>query len=293
MTKPILTSRRQARPSATRRAAGFTLMELMVSVAIMAIIMLAFGGLLNQANKVVTEGEQRMRSDAAASAIARIVRNDIRKMTKNGFLRVGGSEDKGFFLVIVTAGKTQSSFGNEAGDGAIIVYGRHEDSKVLFRRVFILAKEAVAAKKVQDCLIWNGTKLNERTGKGMNLADLQVLEAAEMEKLIAEATDQTNLDIAFPPETLYQVQQTMWMVLAGGCTDLLVEHRAPGQTNWKENSVIYTRHNQASWPTAIKFTFELNSDSLVGTAISDRDDKETNEDGKRTVKYEIVTQIGH
>ena len=277
MTKSILTSRPLAGRSSTtpRPAAGFTLLELMVSVAIMAVIMLAFGGLLTQANQVVSEGEKRMRADAAASAISRIIRNDIRKMTKNGFCRIG--ED---VLAVVVAGKSQSLFSEESGDGAVVIYGHHEPSNTLFRKVLVLSPDAPtgAADKIIDCLVWKG--------KAMTLAQLQVLDDERMKNLIDDMDDKPD-SLAWPPQTLYQVTNTTWMVLAGGCTKLQISYRSPGETNWSTATATHTRHNQTSWPTAIKFNFVLQANSLIGSALTDEDEI------KGEVPYEIICPIGH
>ena len=278
MTKPILTSRPSTRPSAPlsavsrrywRGAPGFTLIELMVSISIMAIIALAFGGLMTQANAVVTQGEKRMRSDAAASAVSRIIRGDIRRITKNGFLRISNN-----ILALVTAGRTQSAFSKNSngalvvGDGAIIVYGRHAASNVLYRKVLVLAK---GANEV-DCL-------------DKSLAELQVMPAEEMTALIDTVAQEPD-SMAYPPETLSQVLSTMWMVLTGNCTDLVISCRIPEQAAWTDITIC-TRHNQTNWPDAIKFTFKLKPDTLISAAVTDDD---LNEDD---VTYEILCPVGH
>jgi len=283
MTQPIPTSRPPTGPFARGKAAmhryrgaaaGFTLIELMVSVAIMAIIALAFGGLMTQANMVVTEGEKRMRADAAASAISRIIRGDIRKITKNGFLRINGEK-----LVLVTAGKTQSSFGDYSGDGAIIVYGRHADSNILYRKVLVLAKNAPTAsnKKLPDCLVWQNA--------GMSLADLQVLSAGKMTGLIDHAAGDPD-SMAYPPTTLVQVMDTMWMLLAGNCTELNITQRPPDSDSWAGDTTC-TRHSQTNWPDAIKIRFKLKRGTLMSAAITD--DEASSDDAT----YEILCPVGH
>ncbi len=278
MTKPTPTSHLPGKYIA-RRASGFTLIELMVSISIMAMIMVAFGGLLTQTSKVVSDGEKRMRADAAASAISRLIRNDIRKITKNGFLRLSGDK-----LVLVTAGKTQSAFTEQSGDGAIIIYGRHEGAKVLYRKVLILAKNAPTdvANEVVDCLIWD----NNGTRTAMGLADLQVMSAGTMKMLMDQAAD-TEPDMAYPPVKLSQVTKTMWMVLSGGCESLSISSRTTKKNEWSEGGGTHTRHNQSSWPAAIKFKFGLKSDSLVGSALARGGDEGEN------IDYEIICPIGH
>jgi len=300
MTQPILTSPPSTRPIAPggdashryrRGVVGFTLIELMVSVGIMAIIALAFGGLMTQANLVVTEGEKRMRADATASAISRVIRGDLRKITKNGFFRINGST-----LVLVTAGKTQSLFGNCSGDGAIIVYGLYTvpvdpakpddpPMNILYRKVLILAKNAPKDdpattdknESLPDCLIWNDA--------GMSLADVQVLSASGMTGLIDHAVGDSGT-MAYPPQTLHQVTRTMWTLLAGNCTELTISHRPPDKDSWAGDTTC-TRHNQTNWPDAVKLKFKLKSGTLMSAALAD-DESSTND-----VTYEIICPIGH
>ncbi len=280
MIKPTQISQQPARPT-HRESAGFTLIELMVSISIMAIIMLAFGGLMTRTNIVVTQGEKRMRADAAASAISRLIRNDIRKMSKNGFLRISGEK-----LVFVIAGKTQSAFSEQSGDGAIIIYGRDDGSNVLYRKILVLAKNAPTTdeNKVIDCLLWD----NAGTKTPLDLAELQVMSTGKMTSIMDQVVaDIDNDDLAYPPRRLKQVNQTMWMVLAGGCKELSISSRPTKKNEWKEGGGTHTRHNQSSWPAALKFKFKLSADSLVGAAIAEAGDVSGD------VEYEIVCPIGH
>ena len=265
----------------------------MVSVAIMAIIALAFGGLMTQANLVVTEGEKRMRSDAAASAISRVIRGDIRRITKNGFFRINDNK-----LVLVTAGKMQSSFGNYSGNGAIIVYGLYTPTvdpndptnvnrKILYRKVLVLAKNAPADipattdidESLPDCLIWKGA--------GVSLADLQVLSAKEMTELIEYAAGNPEEgSMEYPPQTLKQVTRTMWTLLAGNCTELNISYRPPDTDSWAGETTCL-RYNQTNWPDAIKFRFKLKRGALMSSALAD------DETGTDDVTYEIICPVGH
>ena len=247
--------------------AGFTLMELMVSVAIISMILLAFGGLLSQSERAVTKSERLMRSNAAASAISRLVRSDIRKITKNGFLRVSDST-----LAMVIAGETQSVFdGTKTGDGAIIVYGRHGASNVLYRKVIILSKGSGTG--IVDCL-------------DKSLAELQVMGSDEMKTLIDGLTAAPS-DMAYPPVSLTQVRDTSWMVLAGDCTGLSVTQRPPGKSSWEGGNTTYTRHNQTNWPDAVKFKFTLKPGVLMSDAIADDPDNSAN------FHCEIICPVGH
>jgi prepilin-type N-terminal cleavage/methylation domain-containing protein len=276
MTKSPLTLRPSTMPSpsigaASRRhrpaARGFTLIELMVSISIMAIIALAFGGLMTQANLVVTQGEKRMRSDATASAISRIIRGDIRKITKNGFLHVEKER-----MVMVTAGRTLSSFSENSGgelvvgDGAIIVYGLQDE--ILYRKILVLAKGHTEADTLD-----------------MSLAEVQVMTPEEITSAI-NTHGKPPGDMAYPPTTLKQLMSSMWVVLAGNCENIFVYCQLPDGDSWVRDAVC-TRHDQTVWPDAIKFTFELKPENIISSAIVG--DEVTDENSF----YEIVCPVGH
>jgi len=241
-------------------------MELMVSVAIMAIIAVSFGTLLNKADRVVIEGEKRMRADAAASAIARLIRGDVRRMTKNAFLRI--SETK---LVLVTPGKTTGLVTQKSGDGAIVAYGH--SNEVLFRKVMVLADEKLP------------TPTGEYDWTDISMSDLQIMDREELAEK-ASVPIPNNLD--YPPTSLSQIRR-QWMVLAGNCSKLEISYRAPDGNDWitDEEGGTWTRHNQAEWPVAIRFRFTINASHIIGSAIAD------NPDSADEVRYEVLCHVGH
>ena len=84
------TPERAARPL----RGGMTLIELMVSVAIMVIMIMGFGMIMNTSQKVVRTTQANIRSNAIAEAISRAIRYDLENIQKaGGYLCIRSSTD--------------------------------------------------------------------------------------------------------------------------------------------------------------------------------------------------------
>ena len=118
---------RQANLSAARpRSAGLTLVEMLVSVAILAVMILAFSTILSTSQSVVTNAQKLMRSNAQASAVGKVVRPDLRRASQQGFLAIldpgSAGADGSPMLVFTAPGLIDSMQSDEAASTAITVY---------------------------------------------------------------------------------------------------------------------------------------------------------------------------
>jgi type II secretory pathway pseudopilin PulG len=112
-----------------KAAAGLTIIELIVAVAIMVIMILVFGMILTQSQKVVSGSQKIMQSNNTAAAIANVIRNDLRKITKNGFLCITQYDgDDRPYLLFTTAGLVRSKLLNYTATGGLSTYGFTDDS---------------------------------------------------------------------------------------------------------------------------------------------------------------------
>lgn len=105
---------------------GMTLIEMLVAVSILAMIILAFGTILTQAQKVVKTSQTNMRTNSTVSAIAQVIRQDFRQLTRSGFLcitQTNGSVNSVPRLLFTTAGTTRSKTLDVTGQYGIPVYG--------------------------------------------------------------------------------------------------------------------------------------------------------------------------
>jgi len=89
----------------------------------MVIMILTFGQILSSSQKAVNVSQTAMRTRSAGSAIEKVIRDDLRKITKNGFLCITQASDGSPRLVAVTAGVTPSKTGTDIGNGGIIALG--------------------------------------------------------------------------------------------------------------------------------------------------------------------------
>lgn len=122
-----------------------TLIELMISVVIMVLMMLAFGMIVSDAQKVVTTSENTMRGNMTADAIARNLKRDISRITKDGFLCIATKEtNNNPVLIFTTNGTTYSRFDNISGENTISIYGHanndapEANSSLLLRLSWVL-----------------------------------------------------------------------------------------------------------------------------------------------------------
>lgn len=72
---------------------GFTLVELMISVVVMVLMMLAFGMIVTEAQQVVSTSENKIHSNSVADTIRRVVEWDFSHAAANGPLCISSRTD--------------------------------------------------------------------------------------------------------------------------------------------------------------------------------------------------------
>jgi len=151
----------------TSRRGGMTLIELLVALAVMAMMILAFAVILSQSQKVTSGAELLMRRNAAASAIIRTLRDDVASISRDGLLGIhrvvigtdlDGDDMFCDHLVFVSTGTYRSRtvepdgtpiYANAAQiDYGVTNYESQETGGVLWRRAKLLNPEAGKADDV-------------------------------------------------------------------------------------------------------------------------------------------------
>ncbi|HDY64960.1 MAG TPA: hypothetical protein ENH84_01850 [Phycisphaerae bacterium] len=204
-------------PNSSTFRPGLTVMELLVAVVIMVIMILAFGIILTQTQKVVSGSQAIMRSNNTAAAIAYVIRNDMRKITKNGFLCITRYNNAlRPFIVFTTAGITQSKLATTPATGGISTYtwvdplegGGVNIGQHLFLHQGFLAYQ------------WNsGQPEHLISGDYINcdLATIQKKNRVEVNSFINSLFDNGRIpaddSIEFPPYSLTALADT-WMILS-------------------------------------------------------------------------------
>jgi prepilin-type N-terminal cleavage/methylation domain-containing protein len=129
---------------------GFTLVEMLVTVSIMAVMVATFGLVLERAQTLVSSAQEVMKANSAALTVSNIIRKDLSAVSKKGFLWIpttgtGATAD----LIIGNPGEYHSAFSPARGTGRIVAYGTGDDqatsasNDAFWRRTRILTTSAV------------------------------------------------------------------------------------------------------------------------------------------------------
>ena len=249
-------------PSNTK---GLTLIELLVSVTILVIMILAFGTILSQGQRVVTRSQRIIRANAQVAAIAQVFRRDVGGLTTDGFLHITAGDGPAMVFTSVGSFTSQTSdlTPTPQANAAVICYSSGDDSSTGSQGK-ILCREAHLLTKPTGAPAWNPAT-NDVTL--LYLSDIQM-----------EATGATPANIvakfgghaAIPtlPKTLDEAKKT-WPILVNGCTNINVTYRLTGGTTWVNTVKTWTSKDVDSWPVAIKLSFTLAGKTYeVVTAIA-------------------------
>ena len=106
-----------------RAGRAFTLIELMVSVGILALILTTFGVMLTQAQRAVTAGTRSIHANQAANAIETVLRQDLRSLSPASGLLCITVHDGQPRLIMAYPGLALSPSGAARGTGACVSYG--------------------------------------------------------------------------------------------------------------------------------------------------------------------------
>lgn len=274
-----------------RRARGMTLMELMVSVAILAGMVLAFNLILSSSQQVVSTTQRDIRANSAAMAISHVLRRDLRGISKDGWLYIGTQSINGEsvpVLAFTTAGASESVTGDAHGSGSVICY-RLCDNKstasigndTFCRAGLVLSSEASTSAT------WPG---GDRYAA--DLRDIQAYDSTNITSFVSGtlcAALSGNAAVYLPPANATQVR-ALWKVLTHNISELKIfygERSGSGSIIWKDvasnSHAPWTFRNQDDWPVAVRIQFRLRAGSVQAF------EKEALEGSD---KYEIVAPIG-
>ena len=219
-------------------AVGMTLIEMLVSVSILTVMILAFSTILVQSQRVISVSQTSRRSHAMAFAIARVIRSDFRRITQNGFLAIcnrTGSEDP--LMVFTTAGTTQGAASDARGAGSLVCYGLCSNSsstnghRILWRPQYILSQFAPG----QNALSLNGGGTPPQPERmNLELANIQVFPRRETSSTPSVIDSIVEIPIGIPgliptgtstlrvpPKNGSDLGQ-LWQALVTDCSDLTI-----------------------------------------------------------------------
>jgi hypothetical protein len=237
-----------------------TLIELIVAVGVMAVMIIGFSSILAQSQKLVYSAEETMRANAAAASIELVIREDMLRVTQNGFLAIGSAN--GYpALAMAAPAVSRSLVGAATGTGSILTYGLCSNTaadpaqRVLYRKAWVLKmRSADESSATLDEDRWD-----------LDFGQLQMQSAAAVQTTVSQAFTDAPQQVTVPVTTVSQIA-ALWQVLAADCTQLSFAYLsggASGTSAWQSGSRTWTRQDPpGSWPSAIKISFVLSDPTL-------------------------------
>jgi prepilin-type N-terminal cleavage/methylation domain-containing protein len=241
---------------------GLTLVELLVSLGLIAFIAMAFGTILGQARQLVSTSQSVIRANSAASAIAQVIREDLAGLSKEGFLAIGN--DPNCLVFTATGAFTSQDAANpDHANAAVIDYGLDISKNTLWRRARVMIPRSInpdgepsktAAKEPFEVDGYLGLYRN-----GGITVDPTFL------------TNYTGIpaipSYPYGPDS----PDNLWPVLATECMGFKVERLEAG--GWKipgsgaNPDLDAWSFVDTSWPAAVKVTFGLRMGDKTSDAM--------------------------
>lgn len=244
-------------PECSRRA-GMTLIELLVSLGVLAMISIAFATIMSQSQRVVDKSNALMRSNATASAIAQTLRDDLACLSSEGFLYVKKDTVNGqdqFKLVFLSVGPFISRADpNVRANAARIEYGWCNNGTVddyrddfVWRRAILLTGTGSADESVYDPNAGNDVDPN------MWLGAYGPILAADPNSLPLDRYCADPSPIPLTPTS--PADAGLWPMLARPVSRFRVSWWA--NDKWNEPDAAGTTIAGPTLPTAIRVDFSI------------------------------------
>jgi prepilin-type N-terminal cleavage/methylation domain-containing protein len=262
-------------------AAGMTLIEMLVAISVLAVMILTVSSIMVQTQRFISAAQASRRSHALAFTIARIIRRDIRRISKDGFLYISGDNK----LVFSTAGPVSGINESTSGDGSIICYGQQSATSGTSQTTYLWRPEYI-------CNCTTGVPSTDISGERVNVSfsKLQVLAAKNADanspftlQVLADKVASTSpTGLQLPPANATQLKN-LWQVLVTNVSNLQISWtdgtKSGSNMNWLTTSTLWTHQDQTNWPRAIRISF-LIKDPLMPKEF-------------RGTAYEVICTVGH
>jgi prepilin-type N-terminal cleavage/methylation domain-containing protein len=260
-------------------AAGMTLIEMLVAISVLAVMILAVSSIMVQTQRFISAAQTSRRSHALAFTIARIIRRDIRRVSKDGFLYIDNNK-----LVFSTAGAVNGINESTSGDGSIICYGQQSATSGTSQTTYLWRPEYI-------CNCTTGVPSPDVSGErvNVNFSKIQVLAAKNtdanspftLQMLADNVASTTPTGLRLPPTNATQLKN-LWQVLVTNVNNLQISWtdgtKSGSNMNWLTTSALWTHQDQTNWPRAIRISF-LIQDPLMPKEF-------------RGTAYEVICTVG-
>jgi prepilin-type N-terminal cleavage/methylation domain-containing protein len=228
-----------------------TLIELLVALAVLGIITVAFGTIMTQSQRVVDKSNALMQANATASAIAQVLRDDLARFCPQGFLAVHhDGSDANQRLVFTSVGPFTSLIDlNIKANAARIDYGLDSNDTLWRRAILLSAVDTTTGDSNPnddiDSDVWLGRYDDPNSPSYIDPND----------KIPNYCSPPP---IPLDPNTPDKVNE-LWPLLARPCSKFQVSWWNKINNNWDTDPKIWTAEDFANpnAPSAIKVNFRL------------------------------------
>lgn len=262
---------------ADRRA--FTAMELLVATLVLGMMVTMAAMMLASSRRLVSGAQAKMRANSIAAAVADLIRRDLHRASKAGFLSItAGTSPK---LVLAIPGNAMSIDSNVRGDGEVICYGLEpnsgpgggSDNWILYRTRWVLKKNEDGQAGGVD--VWTDDNWIDIISDA-NSGEV----SATAQRFILRSPSPGQLSI--PPSGMKGILD-LWQAVAAYCSDLTIEfatdtHPDSQNLDWKAIGGTWTYLNPNDWPRAIRVKFKMIDPSMPEDSTN--------------VYYEVVCPLG-
>jgi type II secretory pathway pseudopilin PulG len=210
-----------------------TMVELLVSMGILALIMVAFSTILAQTRTVSDMSNAFIQANASASAIAQVLRDDMARLSPQGFLAVydpnNPATDPNNRLVFTAVGTftgTTSTTKDSVANAARIAYGLDANGNLWRKATLLLPGAATTTLDVENT--WLG-QYDPNCPSRIDTVNQMPTYCAD-----------PNI-----PKTVALDTNGFWSLLAGSCAQFRVSWWNPTGNTW----VTTTATNLQLWTT--------------------------------------------
>jgi type II secretory pathway pseudopilin PulG len=251
-----------------------TLVEMLVAISVLAVMILAVSSILVQTQRFISAAQENRRSHAMAFTIARIIRRDLRRVSKDGFLYIS-SDNK---LIFSTAGTVTGINESTKGDGSIICYGQQSYTSTIEsgkNGTFLWRPEYIC-----NCTTGAPSTAIEGERINVNFSTLRQCAASSGDanspftlQSLADAAAVAPGNMQLPPATATQLKN-LWQVLVTNIDNFQVSwtygDKSGSNLNWQTGPKLWTHQNQTDWtlqnttgwPRAVRITFAIKDPSM-------------------------------
>ena len=244
-----------------------TLVEMLVAISVLAVMILAVSSILVQTQRFISAAQENRRSHAMAFTIARIIRRDLRRVSKDGFLYIS-SDNK---LIFSTAGTVTGINDSTKGDGSIICYGQQSYTSTIESGktgTFLWRPEYIC-----NCTTGAPSTVIEGERINVNFSTLRQCAASSGDanspftlQSLADAAAVAPGNMQLPPATATQLKN-LWQVLVTNIDNFQVSWTdgtkgTDGNLKWQTGPMLWTHQNTTGWPRAIRIKFTIKDASM-------------------------------